>query len=154
MAHRSKSTLFLIEQLIVVAVFALCAVACVSIMVAAYLNANDSHSLSHALLKAESGAEVFKATGGDAYAIADMLGGDVDFVWDSGSDYTVVTVHYDSQWQVNESPGKNGTDSSYVLTIIFDTPEQTASEFNLVTGQLYITKDGGELVRIPLAARS
>jgi len=170
MNQRSKSTLFLIEQLIVVAVFAICAVACVSIMVSAYLNANDTRSISNALLRAESAAEVFKATGGDVDAIADILGGVSNNAYSfPTSDYAFVTIYYDSAWQpINlwdtntftliSSPISPIQDInpnvSYVLTIKFDPPQQTASSYELVTGQVYVSSSiGEELVRLPLVAR-
>jgi len=150
MTQRSKSTLFLIEQLIVVAVFALCAVACVSIMVAAYVNANESHTLSHALHKAESGAEVFKATSGNANAIANILGG-VSSGDIHDSIPSSIIVYYDHDWQ---TINHNTEDAQYILTIMFDKPQQTTGELRLVTGQLNINRaTGEELITLPLTAR-
>ncbi|MCL2425906.1 MAG: hypothetical protein FWD05_06170 [Oscillospiraceae bacterium] len=170
MNQRSKSTLFLIEQLIVVAVFAICATACISIMVAAYFNANESRSISDALLKAESAAEVFKATAGNPNAVADILGGvSNDAYAFPTSDYALVTVYYDSTWQPIHLWDTNtptpissplppipdiNPNVSYVLTIKFDAPQQTASSFNFIKGQVHIgSSTGEELVRLPLAVR-
>jgi len=171
MNQRSKSTLFLIEQLIVVAVFAICAAACISIMVAAYFNANESRSISNALVRAESAAEVFKATSGDVDSIADILGSDVSWVMSIDSEHTTITVHYDSQWQTiniwelidfrsiyfspdDISAGQAAT--SYILTIVIDTPQQVTSDFSLTTGQVYVARTGEDepLVSLALAARN
>ena len=95
MNTRSRATLFLIEQLIVIAVFAICAAACVKILTSAYFTANESRDTSNAILIAENGAEVFKAVSGDLGRTAEILGGvpaNVD-----GSDAAV--VYYDNHWR-------------------------------------------------------
>ena len=145
MTHRSKSTLFLIEQLIVIAVFAICAVACISILTSAYFTANDSKATSNAILVAESGAEVFKATGGDANAVALILRGSPGIVGTSG---IFVTVFYDSSWQVCGETG-----ASYVMHIMADTMTRS-QDFSLIQGELSVSKiTGEELVAFPIAAR-
>ena len=142
MTHRSKSTLFLIEQLIVIAVFAICAVACLSILTAAYFNANDSKAASHAILRAESAAEVFKATGGDHAKTSDILGG----TGGMKSQYPAIAVYYDNVWQIS-----NEENASYVLYIaIYPTGESTG----LVMSELSVEKvTGEELIAFPLAVR-
>jgi len=145
MTHRSKSTLFLIEQLIVIAVFAICAVACISILTSAYFTANDSKATSNAILVAESGAEVFKATGGDADAAAYILRGSPGIV---GTSATFVTVFYDSSWQVCGEAG-----ASYFMHIVADTVTRS-QDFSLIQGELSVRKiTGEELVAFPIAAR-
>ena len=145
MTHRSKSTLFLIEQLIVIAVFAICAVACISILTSAYFTANDSKATSNAILIAESGAEVFKATGGDSAAVANFLGGNSGI---AGSGTTFATVYYDSLWQVCGEAG-----ASYIFHLVADSP-QFPDDFALITGELYVGKiTGEELVAFSVAVR-
>jgi len=145
MTHRSKSTLFLIEQLIVIAVFAICAVACISILTSAYFTANDSKATSHAILVAESGAEVFKATGGDFAAVADIMGG---FTKQGDSGSAVVAVYYDSSWQVSSE-----ANADYLLNLVVDAPGN-ANDSTLVTGELSVEKvTGEELVAFSVAAR-
>ena len=76
--EKSKSTLFLIEQIIVIAVFAICAAICVRIIVSAYLMTADAVDTRNALTLAESAAESFKALDGDAaliHAVLSELGG-------------------------------------------------------------------------------
>ena len=142
MTQRSKSTLFLIEQLIVVAVFAICAVACISIMVVAYSDANESRTISNALLKAESAAEIFKATNGDVDAVADIL---------DGANVNGVTVLYNKDWQTLSN---DTTDTQYVLTITLDDLQQITEDTNLITGQLSITQTTGEeLIVLPLVTQ-
>ena len=79
------------EQLIVIAVFAICASVCVKILSVSYLMTVEAVSTRNALLVAESAAESHKAFAGDTVRIAEILGG-----W--ARDGTV-TVYYDSNWQ-------------------------------------------------------
>jgi hypothetical protein len=145
MTNRSKSTLFLIEQLIVIAVFAMCAVACISILTAAYFNANDTRSVSHAVLKAQSGAEVFKATGGDFEAMADILGG---FVPAAGDGHAFI-IYYDDTWSVCGSDN-----ATYMLYITAD-ESQVKGDITLKQGGLTVSRlAGGELISLPVTARS
>jgi hypothetical protein len=142
MTSRSKSTLFLIEQLIVIAVFAMCAVACISILTAAYFNANDTRSVNHAILKAQSGAEVFKATGGDFDAMADIMNGLVPAAEPS------FIIYYDDTWQVC------GLDNAtYMLYITADAP-LIKDDLTLKQGRLTVSRiTGEELISLTVTAR-
>lgn len=113
MAGRSKSTLFLIEQLIVIAVFAICAVACIRIISTAYLYSRDSRDIGFAVIAAENAAETFKATSGDFYFVADLIGGAV-----VNGDSEVI-VYFDSDWEA--SIGEN---AAHILKLT-----ETDSEF-------------------------
>jgi len=148
MTHRSKSTLFLIEQLIVIAVFAICAVACISILTAAYFNANDSRDISHALLKAESGAEVFKATGGDVTAAAEILGGTGRGGFRASGE-SEISVFYDKNWQVCEAG-----DASFMLVLYINAAEgRNMNDILLTSGTLTVERiTGEELVAFKLTA--
>jgi len=150
MANRSKSTLFLIEQLMVIVVFAICAVACINILTAAYFNAVDSRDLSNAVLKAESGAEVFKATVSDFAAAADLLGGTTHAQSMNTGGVSVLDVYYDSSWQKSDE-----TNASYVLNLIIDSAEtpQMLGESTLISGRVIVSKITGEIIiSLPVAA--
>jgi len=140
--YRSKSTLFLIEQLIVIAVFAICATACIRIVTSAYFYAIDTRDISNALLIAESGADSFKATGGDYWMAGEMLGGVVE----NSSGTTTLTVYYDEHWQVV----KNGQ-AHYILRLTADRSGDPI--LRLSSGELSIEKvDKGLIVSFPIAA--
>ena len=129
MANRSKSTLFLIEQLMVIVVFAICAVACISIMTAAYFNANDSRDLSMAVLVAQSGAEEFKATSSDEHTV----------------------IYYNKDWQICDEKS-----AVYALRISPNPPQQTDAdgENRYITASLTVSRiSGRELISFPLMAR-
>ena len=132
MRQRSKSTLFLIEQLIVIAVFALCATACVRIQSTAYFYQRDSKDISNALLVAQSGAESLKAVSGNFAMVAEILGGVAE-----GASGTSVVVYYDSKWHVC-----GPSDASYVLRIVGSGAEPASAP--LLTGELSVEKTTGE----------
>jgi len=91
---RSRAALFLIEKLIVILVFALCASACISIFVEAYIISSEVKAQNQALIVAKNGAERFKAYN-DPQEVARSLGGEY---W-SGSDKAIV-VYYNENWRL------------------------------------------------------
>jgi len=148
MTNRSKSTLFLIEQLIVIAVFAICAVACISILTASYFYANDSNAVSHAIVKAESGAEVFKVTGRDFTSAANILGGTVTSVGLGSDGVSVLAVYYDNNWQVSAEDN-----ASYKLYLVIESA-QGAQDFDVITARVTVERiTGEELISLNVAAR-
>jgi len=148
MTQRSKSTLFLIEQLIVIAVFAICAVACISILTAAYFNANDSRATNHAMQKAESCAEVFKITGDDFSVIANIMGGTTTTVGLGTSGVAVVAVYYDSAWQIS-----NESNASFILNLIIESAIDVMGH-SLIQGRVVVERiTGEELVSLAVAVR-
>ena len=143
MRNRSKSTLFLIEQLIVIAVFAICAAACISILSNAYFLARDTRDVSNALLVAESLAESFKATSGDLEATAEISGGNLKSI--DGAE--TVAMFFNNEWL----PSNEDT-AQYILHLRSDT--QTPNQQTLLTGTLTVTRTGGdELLTFPIATR-
>ena len=114
---RSKSSLFLIEQLIVIAVFAVCAAVCVKIFAESYLLSGAGADINNALLVAKNGAESFKAASGDMDAVALLL--DVNLI---RSDKTLF-AYYDKAWRPCNALG-----ALYKLYFIpFDETEDEAS---------------------------
>ena len=106
MSGRSRAALFLIEKLIVIAVFALCASAYAGIFVESYITSSDARNLNHALVAAKNGAERYKAFG-DVRVAAQSLGGLV-----SGAGEEDVIVYYNEDWQVS---GEDG--AAFVMSI-------------------------------------
>jgi hypothetical protein len=142
MRDRSKSTLFLIEQLIVIAVFAICAAACIRILTNAFFYSKDSRDISIALLAAESGAESFKAVTGDLERIAELIGGDV-YIIDGGD--TVLIVYYDLKWQ------PSCEDEAFYVMRMANVRDEAAPP-RLLTGEVTVERvTGEELVSIPVA---
>ena len=148
MNTRSKSTLFLIEQLIVIAVFAICAAACISILASAYFMSEDTRDISSALLIAESGAEAYKATGGDLQNVAAIIdGGSLSHA--NGLD--ILTVGYDENWKICE-------DDNPVYILRITSLAQGSEAHPLRTGDITVTKlsggpDADDIVSFPIVAR-
>ena len=142
MKHRSKSTLFLMEQLVVIAVFAVCAAACVKILTHSYLTSKEANDLSNAILAAENGAESYKAAGGDIAKAAFILGGierDID------GKSTAIVYYNNTNGVCTEA------DSVYVLRLISDSP---GAESSLSSALLEIEKNTGEeLLTLTVTAR-
>lgn len=108
---RSKAPLALMEQAIMLLVFALAAALCLRAFVWADTRSEDNAGRDRALLQAQSAAETLKSTRGDLNAAAGMLGGSVEGgVW---------TVRYDEEW--NETEGE----AEYVLRAA---PEDSGSD--------------------------
>jgi type II secretory pathway pseudopilin PulG len=142
MNNRSRSTLFLIEQLIVIAVFAICAAACARILTAAYFNATESKALSNAIIAAENGAESFKAASGDIGRVAEILGGTYGII----DGVLTAIVYYDDNWQVS-----GHTDAHYFLRLVGSSPD--APPTLLMTGELSVEMlTGEEIIAFPVAA--
>ena len=130
MVNRSKSSLFLIEQLIAVAVFAICAVACIKIISTAYFYSRDSRDTGFAIIAAENAAESFKAASGDL-DLLDLL------------------VYYDKNWTLTDEQN-----AAYMLSIHSDSV-RGYSTYNLVEGKVSVKRiSGDELISLNVAAIS
>ncbi len=73
--HAPKATLFLMELVIVIFFFSICAAICVNMFGSAQQMANDSENLSRAVVEARSAASCYKATDGDLEKTARLLDG-------------------------------------------------------------------------------
>jgi type II secretory pathway pseudopilin PulG len=137
--RNSRSTLFLIEQLVVILIFAVCAAVCVSIFVESYMMERRATDVSNALLVAKSGIESYKAFAGDAERTASVLGGVVY----SGGD--TVTVYYDEHWDLFTEDG-----AAYILRIA---PAGGGHPSLKLVDVTVGTADGDELIALTAAAR-
>ena len=143
MGRHSRSTLFLIEQLIVVAVFAICSAACARILTYAFFTAKESKDVSNAILVAESAAESYKAVSGDIGKVAQMLGGSSGVIEGDAT----ATVYYDKQWQVCAVD-----EADYCLRLMNGKPGSLSS--SLFFSEILVEKlTGEELVAFTVAAR-
>lgn len=142
MKNSSRTTLFLMEQLIVILIFAICAAVCVKIFVGSYTMVSDSRDKKNSLIVAESGAECYKALGGDADKIAMYLDGTA-----TGSDEDgVITVYYNKSWQACE-----GADADYLMQISSRESEEYGS---LLFGDISVEKvTGEEIISLTVCAR-
>lgn len=73
--HAPKATLFLMELVIVIFFFSICAAICVNMFGSAQQMADDSENLSRAVVEARSAASCYKAADGDLEKTAYLLDG-------------------------------------------------------------------------------
>ena len=145
---RSKSSLFLIEQLIVIAVFAICATVCVRIFVESHILSNAGADINNALFITKNSVESFKAASGDIDITAHILG--INLYRHSQAD-NVFFAYYDKEW----APcGQD--DARYVL--YFEPYYGTGDEGSLVFCRLRVERLGdgalsGTILELTAAAR-
>jgi len=131
------------EQLIVIAVFSVCAAACVKILTSSYFTAKDTRDISNAILAAENGAECFKAKSGDMGKIAGLLGGSTGSVGSKPA----VFVYYDAGWSVCGEK-----EAVYMMRIVSDT--SGSGNEALESGELSVDRINEHettLISIPVA---
>ena len=143
MNERSKTTLFLMEQIVVITVFAICAVACVKIFVVSFLITVDSVDIRNALHAAESVAETYKAVAGDTGRAVRILSNEFGYYSNNS-----ISMYYNYLWQPSGSD-----EASFVLHLI-----QHDSEAPVVLSDVTVSRKepGGELtelVNLPVAIR-
>jgi type II secretory pathway pseudopilin PulG len=137
----SRSTLFLIEQLVVILIFAICSAVCISIFVESYMMGHRTLEVNNAIRAAGNGAESYKASGGDAQETARVLGG-----INNQADYDEdLLIYYNDQWNPCEKE-----QALYVLRIIrLNNPAPS-----LVLAEVTVSRmDGEELFNLRVATR-
>ena len=122
------------EQLIVIAVFAVCAAACVRILVDSYFVATRTRDSSYGVKVAQSGAECYKAVSGDIGKTAEILGGEYENL-----DRDTAIVHYDNDWRVCGEEY-----ASYRLRLVERSVTDSSDE--LTQGELSVEKITGEII--------
>lgn len=87
-----KTSLFLIELVIAILFFSICAAVSMRMLAAAKINTEHSRNLSNASVKLRSAAELYKSVNGDIVMLAQKLDGGV---WENE-----VVVLYDEEWNI------------------------------------------------------
>ena len=123
MAKRhAKSSLFLLEMMVVILFFALTSAICVHLFVQAHQTARHSEALTNGVLLAQSAAELYKSTAGDLGETAKLLEGQ----WDEAQG---LSVAYDALWQ----PVGPQTEAAYRLEMTETADQRVRSaEINIV----------------------
>ena len=99
---KSKAPLALMEQLVMVLVFALAAALCLQVFVLSDQMSRRGAVRDQAVVRVQNAAEMLKSCGGDLEKCADLLGG--------SSDGTQWQVAYDAGWQQT-----NAEESTYLV---------------------------------------
>lgn len=129
---KNKATLVLIEQAIMLPVFAFAAVLCLFAFVWANKASADDAAGSLAAVQAQSAAELLKACGGDMEEAAESFGG----TWNG----KVWTVCYDEQWVQDAG-------EQYVLTA--ELTEENIDNF--ASANIGVYRDDDCLIRLEVA---
>ncbi|MBQ7796632.1 MAG: hypothetical protein IJ374_08760 [Lachnospiraceae bacterium] len=134
---RSKTPLALMEQLVMVLVFALAAVMCLQIFGLSDRLSRKNEALSEAALLSQNAAEQIKSHGGVLSEILEPAG------WESGDECWF--LDYDKNWQQMESgDGKAG---SYRVEV----REETSEIPGLKRARISVTENGETIFQIPVA---
>lgn len=139
---KSKAPLMLIEQMIMLLVFALAAALCLQAFVKSQAISSRSEARDRAVIEAQNVAESLKSGSGGRYAYLIPDGGEP------------VTVYYDEAWQPvvpalsHSAPDEN---ASYYLSVVYtDSGLDTLSSADI---SVY-TADGESLFSLPVAWQS
>lgn len=130
---RSKAPLALIEQVIMLLVFALAAVLCLRAFVWADTQSARNDRCAQALVQAQNAAEVLKSYDGDFQSAAKIWGGNGN---DAGWE-----IHFDRYWQQTE-----GRDT-YLLRV---TPEDSNLDY-LGLARVEVFQNGDRLAALDIA---
>lgn len=106
---RSKSSLFLMELIVVLMFFSLCAAICMKVFAVSKVKTDYANDLSHASFAVETAAEVYKDKKGDVNSVAEFFGG-------AKTEDSTVTVYYDREWNIVPS----AQESEYEMTLVSD----------------------------------
>lgn len=135
-----KSALFLMEQLIAIFTFTLCAAVCIKIFTASYTLSGNSRDINNAIFIAECGAEGYKAVNGNFEKAALILSGNIE-----GAD-NAIYVYYNASLQTCKMD-----EAVYILKITRDFSQASAS---LQVGNISVQKTrGDEIITFSVAAR-
>ena len=98
--HAPRATLFLMELVIVIFFFSICAAICVNVFGSAQQMAKESDNLSKAVIEARSAASCYKAAEGDLRETALLLGGVMQDCQPS--------IFYDKHWNPDTKQHEDG----------------------------------------------
>ena len=133
---KSKAPLALMEQLVMVLVFALAAALCVQVFVLAGQTSRRNESRDRAVVEAQNAAEVLKGLHGDYEAACAAWGG----AWNG----TMWGISYDARWE----PEEDGAQAAYHLLVM---PADSGTEFLGAASVSVYGADGELLVTLPVA---
>ena len=106
---KSKAPLVMMEQLVMVLVFALAAAICVRVFALSDRISRENETRDRAVSAVQNAAETMKACHGDGASAAGLLGGS----WDGAA----WSISYDSSW----APVPDGTEGAFqVLAVLTD----------------------------------
>lgn len=122
--HNSKSGLFLMEMIIVILFFSICAAICVNVFAKARVTADSGRALNSAAIRSANIAETYKAAGGDLGRTAELLkeasDGDLVSVEADGSSGELIAVYDNMTVIVNKDAVDTNVNSGLVDIKAYD----------------------------------
>lgn len=109
MKSHGRSHMLLLELVLMIFIFSICAAVCISIFTSSRQMSDDSRNTGHAVSWAQSAAEAYKAAEGDSAEAASYIGAqttDNGFVMNFDSDWTETDAN--GRFRL-ELEGKDGT---------------------------------------------
>ena len=91
MKYSGKSSLFLMELMIALLIFAVCACVCAAIVAKAGADITESRDMSNALIMAQNRAELIKS-GNDATGKTEYFDGELSPAGEENAEYSVVST--------------------------------------------------------------
>lgn len=136
---RSKAPLILMEQLVMVLVFALAAALCLQAFVFADRTSRTNEARDRAMVEAQNAAEMLKA-GRETEYLADMLG--------AANGNAGMVIDFNGEWEPVEA---GSADAAYHLLTF---PAGTESAYLWAADVLVFTAGGDLLVSLPVAGQN
>lgn len=112
-----RSSLFLLELILVIFFFSLASVVCIQLFVKAHLTEQETKALNHAIPLAESAAEAFHSVSGNLERLAELF--PEGHLNEAGSSFR---IFYDADWH----PVKSG-EYVYTLAVVSAMDEGSAA---------------------------
>ena len=106
--NKSKTTLLLMELVIMVMFFSIAAAICMNVFASAQVTADDSANRSMAGIHAQSAVDCYKAVKGDLAECVEILGGVTD-----GS---VMYIFFDDKWNLCDS--ENSSAEGFTVSLL------------------------------------
>lgn len=113
-----KSSLFLMELIIVLFFFALCSAVCVNIFAKAKIINEQSYELNKSIIASENAAQCFKAANSDIGKLADLLNGTTQG--------NIIIIGYDKNWQNAEL-----ANAAYIMKINIENSTNNLDKANI-----------------------
>ncbi len=123
----SKSTLFLMELMIAILMFSLCAAVCLSLFGASRTMTDDSDNLNHAVALSKSAASCYKAANGDLTVTAQLMYGAEAGIVNETTDKMI--FYYDGHW----NPAKHFVEDGFYLQIENDSKNDNLLREAMIT---------------------
>lgn len=112
---RSKAPLAMMEQIVMLAVFALAAALCLQAFVKSDQMSKDSQARDRAMTVCQSAAEAVRHSGGDLEKAAELLGVSYEYAFDSYDQS--LALGYDKDWNFFSEGPYLGKDVTGLVTI-------------------------------------